>query len=177
MIGSMGNKKSFYYYRDSWYFYRPFDRQIQKLNVDGTSVAYTLDLGKYNRDLKTVKLPLESDNNGDDLRNFKEAVSLFPYWIMEVGENNRYIIVCISLNEVWTTILFDKAIHKSMLVDKIVIQPHIVNNSHALSYCNVGELENNVDVNLLDDKNRALYDELINGDGDVNPIIIKYNFK
>jgi hypothetical protein len=169
---------SFYYYKDSWYFYRPYDRHIHKLNNDSINIAYTWDFGKYNRDVKKAKLSIETYHESQQ-KIHDEITSQFPYCIVKVGENNRYIIayIYIYLNEVYKTVLFDKTIQKSMLIDNIAIHPHIVTNSHALSYCNVGELENNVDVNLLDDKNRKLYDELINGDEDVNPIIIKYNFK
>jgi hypothetical protein len=77
----------------------------------------------------------------------------------------------------WICVLFGKSIQESNLADGFVIHPRIVSNSHIFSYCHAGELKALIPVNLPDNKNRSLYEEFINADGDINPIIVKFNFK
>jgi hypothetical protein len=173
ILGSMFNNSCFYFYNQSWYFYRPFDRQIFRVENENMPVAYTWDFGKYNRNIKDVHF--SNPSSSDVSKNYTDVTTQFPYWIVEAGENNSYIIAYVKIHEKYVSVVYDKNSKESKVIDGFALHPCIVSDTHVLSYCNPGELESFFPVNLLDKKSKETYGKLIHLDA--NPIVIKYNFK
>jgi hypothetical protein len=172
-MGSMFNNSNFYFYNGDWYFFRPFDRQVHKVGENGIQVAYTWNFGKLNQDLKNIHFSESSRNNSQQL--YDEVNRQVSYWMDKIGENNRYVIAYIKVEQDFVNIIFDKKMQQSRLMHEYLIYPHIVTNSYILSYCNPEQLEIFFPTNLLSGKGRELYDKHLSWDD--NPIIVKYNFK
>jgi hypothetical protein len=177
VLGSMLNYSSFYFYKGDWYFYRPFDLHVYKVGKNNSEAAYTWDFGKYNRDVKKAHFSNQAQN--DPYKSYEEISEQFPYWLAEMGENNRYMIAHVKLNGEFINVFFDKTVQQGLFIkqftESVIICPYIVTNEYVLSYCNPGELEKYITEGMLDESNRKIFNELIHEDA--NPIILKYNFK
>ncbi|MDR1340555.1 MAG: 6-bladed beta-propeller [Prevotellaceae bacterium] len=177
ILGAMFNYSSFYRYNDNWYFYRPFCQEVYKLEKNRMKTAYTWDFGKFNRDFRETHFSVAAQNN--PYTRFDEISAQIPYWLLETGENNRFVISRIKINGEFANLIYDKSIQQSKYIphftESVDILPLTVTNEYVLSYCNPSELEQYVTEDMLDDESRKVFNELIHADA--NPVILKYHFK
>jgi hypothetical protein len=177
ILGAMFNYSSFYRYNGNWYFYRPFCQQVYKVEKNGLETAYTWDFGKSNRDFREASFSVAAQKN--PYTRFDEINAQIPYWLLETGENNRFVISRIKINGKVANLIYDKSIQQGKYIphftESVCILPLIVTDEYVLSYCNPGELEQYVTEDMLDDESRKVFNELIHVDA--NPVILKYHFK
>jgi hypothetical protein len=177
ILGSRFNYSSFYRYNGNWYFYRPTCQDVYKLDKSKLETAYTWDFGKYNRDFRKTSFSEAARN--DPYTRFDEINRQIPYWILETGENNRYVISRIKIKEVFANLIYDKSVGRCKYIpqfaESVGILPLIVTNEYVLGYCNPDELEQYVTESMLDGENRKTFGDLIHADA--NPVILKYLFK
>jgi hypothetical protein len=175
-MGTMFNYSNFYRYNGEWYFYRPFCQDVYKVNENDFAVSFTMDFGKYNRDFRKTSYSAEARYNHET--RYAEVTRQIPYWLSEMGENNRYVIVHIKLNGKFANVIYDKAVQQCKYIprftESVIIRPVIVTNEQVLNYCNPGELEQYLTEDMLDEPNRKIFNELIHST-DANPIIINYH--
>ncbi|MDR2119831.1 MAG: hypothetical protein LBP64_03010 [Tannerella sp.] len=95
------------------------------------------------------------------------------------GQNSRYVMAQIIFKTKFVNAIYDKSSGKSKYIscfaEEVLFRPIVVTDEYVLGYCNPGELEEYVAENMLDEKNRKTFNELIREDA--NPVILKYHFK
>jgi hypothetical protein len=176
-IGSFSSYYSFYWYKNDWYFFRPYHNHVYKVGKDRLEDAYAWDFGKLNRDGRTADFSNEALQNPP--KRLEEANAMFPCRMFASGQNNRYVMAQIILKEKFVNAIYDKSIQQGkyipQFIESVSFRPIIVTNEYVLSFCNPGELEQYLAEDMLDEENRKLFNVLIHLDA--NPIIIKYYFK
>ena len=179
-MGTIGNVSPFYEYRGQWYFYRTFDNDTYLLGSEFLEKAYTWDFGKDAYDIRKVDF-LENL----DLMSRVEAAKLrFPYWMSYQGQNNRYVMAQIRLKGieyVYGNVMYDKSTHESKYIkqftESVDFRPLIVTNKFVINYCSHGLLEDYLTEEMLDEKNRKIFETYKEIRQELNPVIIKYHFK
>lgn len=164
----------FYEYQGKWYFYRFVDNTTYEVGMDSLKPAYKWDFGKLNYDAKELNLP-----------NRPSSISMLPYKINLQGQNNRYLLAQITMksNKSGTGIylIYDKYTNECKYIEHFTEQidflPKKITNEYVLSWCEHATLENYVSEEMLNEKDRQRFQNLINTKEEMNPIIIKYFFK
>ena len=142
--------------------------------MDSLKPAYKWDFGKLNYDAKELNLP-----------NRPSSISMLPYKINLQGQNNRYLLAQITMksNKSGTGIylIYDKYTNECKYIEHFTEQidflPKKITNEYVLSWCEHATLENYVSEEMLNEKDRQRFQNLINTKEEMNPIIIKYFFK
>ena len=162
----------FYEYHGKWFFYRLVDNTTYEVGMDSLTRAYTWDFGKYNYDAKKLNLP-----------NDPSSIRTLPYRIELQGQNNRYVLAQIMLQNslVGVYLIHDKSINECKYIEQFAesvdFNPRKVTNEYVLSWCEHGALENFISEEMLDEANRQRFQNLLSAKEEMNPIIIKYYFK
>jgi len=181
--------RCFYEYRGQWYFYFQFSNHVYKVGADSLCHEYVYDFGKLTYDIHKT-------NYFDDfkLKSVYEkggVYNRFPYRMNLQGQNNKYVMAEIQLSNdkitdwrydrKFANILYDKSTHEGKYIEKFDeakrFCPYIVTNEYVLAYCHHGELPDYVSKELLDEKSRQKYEEIMKIQQELNPVIIKYYFK
>ena len=169
----------FYEYRGQWYFYFQYSNHVYEIGVDSLRQAYAFDFGKLTYDIR--KTNYFKDYNSKNMYEKLDVVNRFPYRLPLQGQNNRYVLAEIRVSqEKYANLMYDKSTHESKYIEKFNeverFRPYIVTNGYVLAYCLDYELPKYVNREILDEKNRQIYDAIINAKEEQNPVIIKYYF-
>ena len=169
----------FYEYRGQWYFYFQYSNHVYEVGVDSLSQAYSYDFGKFNYDIR--KTNYFDDYKSKSMYERMDIDNRFPYRLPLQGQNNKYVLAEIRVsNEKYANLMYDKSTHESKYIEKFDeverFRPYIVTNGYVLAYCSDYELPKYINREILDEKNRQMYDAIINAKEEQNPVIIKYYF-
>jgi hypothetical protein len=121
-------------------------------------------------------------------KRIEELFAQFPYLIHAVRHNSRYVFATISQKDIdhWANIIYDKVTGESKFIteftEKVVFNSHrgeeiIVTDEYVLAPSQWVDLEKRIKKEMLDDTNRAIFEELLAADMEQNPVLIKYRFK
>lgn len=172
---SSSSHTSFYEYNGKCFFYHLADNITYEVGTDSLQRAYIWDFGKYNYDAKNLNLP-----HGDPY-----AIGPLPYKINLQGQNNRYLFAHISLRNyepiAGAYMIFDKSTNDCKYIERfsesVSFNPRKVTNEYVLTWSNHGALESYITEDMLDEKNRKIFQTLLDAEEEQNPILIKYHFK
>lgn len=183
-IGSYSNIP--YQYRNDWFFFRPFHPVVYKIGKERLEVAFQFDFGKYTKDGRTAVLSQGAER--DFAKSTEEMFDQFSYMIQSVRHNSKYIFASLfwkSENQ-RANIIYDKSTGKSKYIldfdEKVWFNSYrgeeiIVTDEYVLMPIQWIDLEKRITKEMLDDKQKAILEELLQTDMEQNPILIKYWFK
>lgn len=171
---SLVSHTPFYEYQGKWYHYRFVDNTTYEVGMDSLKPAYTWDFGKLNYDPQKLNLPIQPS-----------SLSLLPYKIDLQGQNNRYLMAQLTMQNkksgTGDYLILDKLTNECKYIEhfseQINFLPRKITNEYVLSWCEHGALESYVSEEILDENDRQKFQNLINSEEEMNPIIIKYFFR
>jgi len=183
-IGSYSNIP--YQYQNDWFFFRPFHPVVYKMGKKQLEVAFQFDFGKYTKEGRTAVLSKESEKNF--AKNTEEMFAQFSYMIQSVRHNSKYIFASLFWKDEdhKANIIYDKSTGKSKYIldfdEKVWFNSYrgeeiIVTDEYALMPIQWVDLEKRITKEMLDDKQQAILEKLLQADMEQNPILIKYWFK
>ncbi len=183
-LGSFSNIP--YQYQNDWFFFRPIDLEVYKLETKGLEVVFRFDFGLDSRKGSDIIFSKESERNYNS--SIKAIFEQSPYIIHSVRHNNKYVIVSISINDInnRSNIIYDRVSNKSKLIDTFTenvlfnsyrMEEIIVTDEYVLMPIQWVELEKRVKKEMLNDQQKNTFEKLINSEMEENPILIKYWFK
>lgn len=175
-----------YQYKGDWYFFRPIDLEVYKLEAKGLEVAFKFDFGSDSRNGSDITFSKESERN---LYASMEAIfEQSPYIIHTVRHNDKYILASISIGDInnRSNIIYDRASGKSKLIEafneNVIFNSYrmeeiIITDEYVLMPIQWVDLEKRITGEMLDDNQMEIFRRLINAEMEENPILIKYWFK
>lgn len=173
--------KSLYQYQDVSYIFRPFHPVVYKIGKERLEAVFQFDFGTYTREGTSAIFSEESNNR---LSKFVEEVfAQFPYVITTVRHNNRYVLASLLWKDANSkaNIIYDKSAGKSKFVldfsEQVEFDPDIVTDEYVLTSCLWVDLEKYIKKEMLDDRQKEIFEELVQAKMELNPILIKYWFK
>jgi hypothetical protein len=183
-LGSFSNNP--YQYRDDWFFSRPVHPVVYKLGKEKLEEAFRFDFGKYTREGITAVFSKESDKSLS--KCVEELFDQFPYLIHSVRHNSKYVFASLSRKDLdhWENIIYDKSTGKSKFIpdfkEKVLFNSHrgeeiIVTDEYVLMPVQWVDLEKRITKEMLDDGQREIFEELLQAETELNPVLIKYWFK
>lgn len=175
-----------YQYKGDWYYYRPIDLEVYKLEEDGYDVAFEFDFGSDSR--KGLDITFTKEQERDPTLIVEALFSQSPYVIHSVRHNDKYVFACLSIGDYnnRSNIIYDIASNKSKLIEKFTEdvlfnsyrgEEVIVTDEYLLMPIQWVDLEKRVTKEMLNDEQNAIFEKLINSKMEENPIIMKYWFK
>lgn len=175
-----------YQYQNEWFFFRPFHPVVYKMGKKKLEVAFKFDFGKYTKDGRTAILSKESERNF--AKKVEEMYAQFSYMIQSVRHNNKYIFASLLWKDEnhKANIVYDKVTGKSKYIidfdEKVWFNSYrgqeiIVTDEYVLMPIQWVDLEKRITKEMLDDKQKAILEKLLEADMEQNPILIKYWFK
>jgi hypothetical protein len=173
--------KNLYQYKDDWYFFRPYHPVVYKLGKNRLEPSFQFDFGSYTREGLTAYFSDESKNSRSKF--VEESFAQFPYVLLTERHNNQYIFTTL----LWrnenqrVNMVFDKTKEKAKFIpefaEQVSFDPDIITDDFILKICHRDELEQFLNVNMLNDKQKEIFESLVSSDMETNPIILKYRFK
>ncbi|WP_106829117.1 6-bladed beta-propeller [Parabacteroides pacaensis] len=183
-IGSYANNP--YQYQKDWFFFWPFHPVVYKMGKERLEVAFRFDFGKYTKDGRTAILSKESERNF--AKRTEEMFDQYSYMIQAVRHNNKYIFASLLWKDEdhKANIIYDRSTGKSKYIldfdEKVWFNSYrgeeiIITDEYALMPIQWVDLEKRITKEMLDDKQKAILEKLLQADTEQNPILIKYWFK
>ena len=183
-IGSYSNEP--YLYDNKWFFFRPFHPVVYSLGKEELELAFRFDFGKYDTDGRTVTLSKETQRNFS--KRTEEIFDQFSYMIQSVRNNQKYILASLlwkdedhkgnifynkETGETKYILNFDENVWFNSYRGEVVL----VTDEYVLMPIQWVDLEKRVTKDMLDEKQQAILEELLQADMEQNPVLIKYYFK
>jgi hypothetical protein len=108
--------------------------------------------------------------------------------IHAVRHNSKYVFASLSLKELnhRANIIYDKSTGKSKFIldftEQVAFNSYrgeeiIVTDEYVLMPVQWIDLEKRITKEMLDDKNKEIFEKLLGAEMELNPILIKYRFK
>ena len=182
----MFSTNNLYHYQDNWYIFRPVHPVVYKAGKEQLEVFFQFDFGKYTREGKKATFSKEGERILT--KAIEELFAQFPYLIQAVRHNNKYVFVSLSLRDLnnKSNIIYDKSTGKSKFIldfaEKVEFNSYrgediIVTDEYVLMPSRWIDLEKRIKKEMLDDKNKEIYEKILEAEMELNPILIKYYFK
>lgn len=183
-IGSYSNEP--YLYDNKWFFFRPFHPVVYSLGKEELELAFRFDFGKYDTDGRTVTLSKETQRNFS--KRTEEIFDQFSYMIQSVRNNQKYILASL----LWKdedhkgNIFYNKETGETQYIlnfeENVWFNSYrgeevIVTDEYVLMPIQWVDLEKRVTKDMLDEKQQAILEKLLQADMEQNPVLIKYYFK
>ncbi|WP_436417262.1 6-bladed beta-propeller [Petrimonas sulfuriphila] len=183
-LGSFSNNP--YQYQGDWFFFRPIHPVVYKMGKEQLEVAFRFDFGTYTREGTTAVFSKEADYSL--YRCVEELFDQFPYLIHSVRHNSKYVFVSLSRNDLdhKANIIYDKSTGESKYIldftENVQFNSYrgeeiIVTDKYVLMPSQWIDLEKRITKEMLDDRQKEVFDELLQSEMEENPILIKYWFK
>lgn len=183
-LGSFSNNP--YQYKGDWFFFRPIHPVVYKMGKDKLEVAFQFDYGTYTREGTDAVFSKESEYSL--YRSVEELFDQFPYLIHSVRHNSKYVFVSLSRINLddKSNIIFDKSTGKSKYIldftEKVLFNSYrgeeiIVTDEYILMPVQWIDLEKRITKEMLDNKQKEVFEKLLQAEMEENPILIKYWFK
>lgn len=183
-IGSYSNDP--YLYGNKWFFFRPFHPVVYRLGKEKLEPAFRFDFGKYDTEGRTVTLSKETQRNFS--KRTEEIFDQFSYMLQSVRHNQKYIFASL----LWKdedhkgNIIYNKETGETKYVlnfdENVWFNSYrgeevIVTDEYVLMPIQWVDLEKRVTKDMLEEKQQAILEELLQADMEQNPVLIKYYFK
>ena len=183
-IGSYSNEP--YLYDNKWFFFSPFHPVVYRLGKEKLEPAFRFDFGKYDTDGRTVTLSKETQRNFS--KRTEEIFDQFSYMLQSVRHNQKYIFASLlwksedqkgniiynkETGETKYILNFDENVWFNSYRGEVVL----VTDEYVLMPIQWVDLEKRVTKDMLDEKQQAILEELLQADMEQNPVLIKYYFK
>lgn len=183
-LGSFSNIP--YQYKGEWFFYRPVHPIVYKIGKKQLEVAFRFDFGTYTKEGTTAVFSKESEYSLTKTVN--EFFSQFSYLIHSVRHNNKYVFASLSRIDLddKANIIYDKSTGESKYIlqfkEKVLFNAYrgqeiIVTDEYVLMPSQWIDLDKYITKDMLDDKQKIIFEELLKSEMEENPILIKYWFK
>lgn len=183
-LGSFSNNP--YQYQGDWFFFRPVHPVVYKMGKKQLEVAFRFDFGSYTREGTTAVFSKESEYSLS--KCVEELFDQFPYLIHSVRHNNKYVFVSLSRKDLddKENIIYDKSTGKSKFIldftEDVVFNSYrgeeiIVTDEYVLMPSQWVDIEKRIKKDMLDDRQKEVFEELLQAEMEQNPILIKYRFK
>ena len=184
-LGSFATN-NLYQYQDDWYFFRPIHPVVYKIGKERLEPAFQFDFGTYTREGATAVFSKETESIFS--KRIEELFAQFPYLIHAVRHNSKYVFASLSLKGLddKANIIYDKSTGKSKFIldftEQVVFNSYrgeeiIMTDEYVLMPCQWVDLEKRITKEMLDERQKEIFDELIQAPQELNPILIKYWFK
>ena len=155
----------FYEYNGKFFFSYLVDNVTYEVGQESLIKAYTWDFGRHNYDARNLNV-------------VPGVKKILPYRIRFQGQNNRYVIACIHLQDDSDALLiYDKYTNECKFTKSIYVRLRHVSNEYVLFWVPHEWLKYLVSEEMLDETNRQIFKNLMNAKEEQNPIVIKYYFK
>ena len=184
-LGSFSNNP--YQYKDEWFFFRPIHPVVYKMGKEQLEVAFQFDFGKHTREGTTeIIFTKESDNSLS--KSIEELFGQSPYLIEAVRHNSKYIFASLYWKDTdhKANIIFDKSTGKSKFIldftEDVEFNSYrgeeiIVTDEYVLMPSQWVDIEKRITKEMLDDRQKEIFEELLQAETEENPVLIKYWFK
>lgn len=183
-LGSFSNNP--YQYQGDWFFFRPVHPVVYKMGSRKLEAAFRFDFGTYTREGTTAVFSKESERSLS--KCVEELFDQFPYLIHSVRHNSKYVFASLSRIDLddKVNVIYDRASGKSKYIseftEKVQFNSYrgeeiIVTDEYVLMPCQWVDIEKRITKEMLDDKQKKIFEELLKSDMEENPILIKYWFK
>ncbi|MDR1170815.1 MAG: 6-bladed beta-propeller [Bacteroidales bacterium] len=185
-LGSFATK-NLYQYQDDWYIFRPVHPVVYKIGKERLEVAFRFDFGTYTREGTTAVFSEEAKRTLFN-KGIEELFDQFPYLIQAVRHNSKYVFASLSRRDLdhKVNVIHDKSTGKSKYIldftEQVLFNSYrgeeiIVTDEYVLMPCRWVDLEKRITKEMLDDRNKEIFEELLQAEMELNPILIKYRFK
>ncbi len=183
-LGSFSNHP--YQYKDDWFFFRPIHPVVYKMGEKQLEVAFQFDFGKYTREGTTAVFSKESDRSLS--KSLEELFAQSPYLIEAVRHNSKYTFVSLYWKDTdhKANIIYDKSTEKSKFIldftEDVEFNSYrgeeiIVTDEYVLMPCQWVDLDKRITKDMLDDRQKEVFEKLLLAEMEQNPVLIKYWFK
>jgi len=183
-LGSFSNAP--YQYRGDWFFFRPIHPIVYKIGSRKLEPDFEFDFGVNTREGTKAVFSKESERSLS--KCVEELFDQFPYLIHSVRHNDKYIFASLSRKGLddKVNVIYDKASGKSKYIseftEKVQFNSYrgeeiIVTDKYVLMPCQWVDIEKRITKEMLDDKQKEIFEELLKSEMEENPILIKYWFK
>lgn len=183
-LGAFSNNP--YQYQGDWFFFRPVHPVVYKMGKEQLEVAFQFDFGTYTREGTTAIFSKEGERIFS--KTIEELFDQFPYLIQAVRHNSRYVFVSLFWKDTdhKANIIYDKSSGKSKFIldftEKVLFNSYrgeeiIVTDEYVLMPSQWVDLEKRITQEMLDDRQKEVFEELLQAEMEQNPILIKYWFK
>ena len=177
---------SVYQFQNDWYFFRPVHPVVYKIEKEGLDAAFKFDFGQYTREGTTATFSEETNYSRDKL--LEEIFAQFPYVLTTVRHNDKYVLATLLWRDATrrANIIHDKSTGKSKFIldftEQVEFRPDnggvlIVTDEYVMIVSQWVDLEDRITKDMLDDKNKEIFEELMQAQTELNPVLIKYWFK
>lgn len=183
-LGSFASH-NLYQGQDDWYIFRPIHPVVYKIGKERLEVAFQFDFGTHTREGTTAIFSSEAERFIS--KAVEELYAQFPYLIEAVRHNSKYVFASLSLkNDQQANIIYDKSTGKSKFIldfsEQVKFNSYrgeeiIVTDEYVLMPVQWVDLENRITKEMLDDKNKEIFEKLLGAKMELNPVLIKYRFK
>ncbi len=184
-LGSFATN-NLYQYQDDWYFFRPIHPVVYKIEKERLEVAFQFDFGTYSREGTTAIFSEEAKKILS--KRIDELFDQFSYLIQTVRHNSKYVFASLFWKDPnhKANIVYDKSTGKSKFIldfaEQVVFNSYrgeeiIVTDEYVLMPSQWVDLEKRITKEMLDDKNKKIFEKLLQAEVEQNPILIKYWFK
>ncbi|GHT66323.1 hypothetical protein AGMMS50239_27620 [Bacteroidia bacterium] len=161
-------------------------KRIKYEGKERLEAAFQFDFGRYTREGTTAVFSNEAERFIS--KKTEELFAQFPYLIQAVRHNSKYVFASLSLEDLnhGANIIYDKSTGKSKFIldftEQVAFNSYrgeeiIVTDEYVLMPVQWMDLENRVTKEMLDDKNKAIFEKLSGAKMELNPVLIKYRFK
>jgi hypothetical protein len=184
-LGSFATQ-NLYQYQGNCYIFRPIHPVVYKIGKERLDVAFQFDFGTYTREGTTAVFSSEAERFIS--KKTEELFAQFPYLIQAVRHNSKYVFVSLFLKDMnqRANIIYDKSTEKSKFIldftEQVAVNSYrgeeiIVTDEYVLMPVQWIDLEKRIKKEMLDDKNKEIFEKLLGAEMELNPVLIKYRFK
>jgi hypothetical protein len=178
--------KNFYQYQDNWYFFRPVHPVVYKIGEERLEAAFQFDFGTYTQEGTTAIFSEEAEKFFP--KKIEELFGQFPYLIQAVRHNSKYVFASLSWKDPdrRANIIYDKSTGQSKFIldftEQVIFNSYrgeeiIVTDEYVLMPVQWVDLEKRITKDMLDDRQKKVFEKLLQAEMEQNPILIKYWFR
>jgi len=183
-LGAFSNNP--YQYKGDWFFFRPVHPVVYKMGKEKLEVAFQFDFGTYTREGTTAIFSEEGEKIFS--KTIEELFGQFPYLIQAVRHNSKYVFTSLLWKDTdhKANIICDKSTGESKFIldftEKVLFNSYrgeeiIMTDEYVLMPSQWVDLEKRITKEMLDDRQKEVFEELLQAEMEQNPILIKYWFK
>ena len=176
-----------YQYKDNWFFFRPIHPVVYKMGEKQLEVAFRFDFGTYTRE-GTTNISFSKEAEQNISKSISELFAQSPYLIQAVRHNSKFIFASLFWKDInfKANIIYDKSLGESKFIhdftEKVEFNSYrgeeiIVTDEYVLMPSQWVDIEKRITKEMLDDKQKKVFEELLQAEMEQNPILIKYRFK
>ena len=184
-LGSFASKP-LYQFDDKSFFFRPVHPVVYKIGNERIEPIFKFDFGKYA--IEGRKAVFSNDAERNFFIRTEEFFAQFPYLIQTVRHNRRYVFASLSLKNIddKANVIYDKTTGESKFIldftEQVLFNAFrgeeiIATDEYILMPSQWVDLDKRIKKEMLDERNKEVFDKLMKAPIELNPVLIKYHFK